>query len=70
VFRQTYEVITIPETSHVWITEARNVLANYDISYVLNKPTGSVEKCDQLLTEAGFRDIYILEEKESRVILR
>ncbi|MDX1812673.1 MAG: hypothetical protein R3240_12030, partial [Gammaproteobacteria bacterium] len=35
VFRHRYstcEENTIPETSHVWVTEARNVLANYDIS--------------------------------------
>jgi hypothetical protein len=54
----------LPETSYVWVSEVRNVLANYGISYVLNKPTGSVEKCDQLLTEAGFRKINIREEKE------
>jgi hypothetical protein len=35
VFRHRYstcEENTMPETSHVWVTEARNVLANYDIS--------------------------------------
>jgi ubiquinone/menaquinone biosynthesis C-methylase UbiE len=58
----------LPETSHVWVSEARNVLANYGISYVLNKPTGSVEKCEKLLTEAGFSDITIREEKEGRFI--
>jgi len=58
----------LPETSYVWVSEVRNVLANYGISYILNKPTGSIEKCDQLLTEAGFRNINTREEKHGHFI--
>ncbi|WP_455221019.1 class I SAM-dependent methyltransferase [Kaarinaea lacus] len=58
----------LPETSYVWVSEVRKVLANYGISYILNKPTGSIEKCDQLLTEAGFRNINIREEKHGHFI--
>lgn len=52
----------LPETSYVWVSVARNVLAKYGFSYVLNTPTGTLEKSRQLLIEAGFNEIDIREE--------
>ncbi len=53
----------IPETSYFWVSVARSVLEHYGHLYLLNKPTGTIEKCRQLLMEAGFKDIEIREEK-------
>lgn len=52
----------LPETSYVWVSVARNVLAKYGFPYVLNTPTGTIEKSRQLLIEAGFNEIDIREE--------
>jgi ubiquinone/menaquinone biosynthesis C-methylase UbiE len=49
----------LPETSYFWVSVARDVLANYGFPYLLNTPTGSIEKTRQLLSEAGFSDIDI-----------
>ena len=52
----------LPDTSYVWVSVARRVLADYGISYVLNTPTGTIDKCRQLLVDAGFKAIDIREE--------
>lgn len=52
----------LPETSYFWVSVARNVLAKYGFPYVLNTPTGTIEKSRKLLTEAGFAKIDIREE--------
>lgn len=49
----------LPETSFFWVSIARNVLARYGFPYNLNTPTGSLEKTETLLTDAGFSDIDI-----------
>lgn len=49
----------LPETSYFWVSVARDVLANHGFRYLLNTPTGSIEKTRQLLSEAGFGDIDI-----------
>ncbi len=38
---------------------AQSVLEKFGVSYLMNKPTGSVEKCEKLLTQAGYRNIDI-----------
>jgi ubiquinone/menaquinone biosynthesis C-methylase UbiE len=53
----------LPETSYVWVSVTREVLANYGISYILNTPTGTLDKCRQLLVDSGFRKFDIREEK-------
>lgn len=53
----------LPESSYVWVSVAREVLANYGFTYLLNTPTGTAEKSRQLLIEAGFKDVNIHEEK-------
>jgi ubiquinone/menaquinone biosynthesis C-methylase UbiE len=53
----------LPETSYVWVSVARRVLKDYGISYELNTPTGTMDKCRQLLKEAGFTKTDIREEK-------
>ena len=58
----------LPDTSYVWVSVARRVLENYGISYTLNKPTGTIDKCRRLLAEAGFSHIDIREEKIGRFI--
>jgi ubiquinone/menaquinone biosynthesis C-methylase UbiE len=52
----------LPETSYVWVSVARDVLARHGIPYVLNTPTGTIDKSRQLLIGAGFDDIDIWEE--------
>jgi ubiquinone/menaquinone biosynthesis C-methylase UbiE len=52
----------LPETSYFWVSVARDVLANYGFPYLLNTPTGSIEKTRQLLSKAGFGDIDIREQ--------
>ena len=58
----------LPETSYVWVSVARRVLENYGILYVLNTPTGTMEKCRQLLVEAGFKKIDIREDKLGKYV--
>ena len=58
----------IPDTSYVYVSEAQRVLDNYGITYVLNKPTGTKDKCLALLLEAGFKNIDIREEKNGYFI--
>ena len=58
----------LPETSYFWVSVARDVLANYGFSYLLNTPTGTIEKCRKLLIEAGFKQIDIREEKTGHYI--
>ena len=38
---------------------AQKVLVKYGISFLMNKPTGSVEKCHRLFEQAGFKNIEI-----------
>ncbi|HEY5603389.1 MAG TPA: methyltransferase domain-containing protein [Gammaproteobacteria bacterium] len=58
----------LPDTCCVWVTVARQVLANYGISYVLNEPTGTMDKCRQLLVDSGFKNIDIREENVGKFI--
>ena len=51
-----------PETSYLWVSVARDVLASHGFPYLLNTPTGTIEKTHQLLSKAGFRDIDIREQ--------
>jgi len=52
----------ISETSYFWVSVARSVLEQYGFPYVLNTPTGTIEKGRHLLMEAGFRKVDIREE--------
>ena len=52
----------LPETSYFWVSIARDVLAKYGFPYLLNTPTGTIEKSRQLLTDAGFKNIDIREQ--------
>ncbi|WP_083776751.1 class I SAM-dependent methyltransferase [Acaryochloris marina] len=45
------------ETAFIAGVVAQRVLERQGISVLLNKPTGTVEKCHRLLTQAGFVDI-------------
>jgi len=54
----------LPETSYFWVSVARSVLESHGFSYLLNTPTGSVEKTRQLLSEAGFNRIDIHEQSD------
>ncbi len=49
----------LPETSYFWVSVVREVLAKHGFPYLLNTPTGSIEKTRQLLVDAGFADIDI-----------
>jgi ubiquinone/menaquinone biosynthesis C-methylase UbiE len=52
------------ETSFFWVSVARKVVEKYGFQYLLNTPTGTVEKSRHLLMKAGFKKVDIL-EKES-----
>lgn len=58
----------LPDTSYVWVSVARQVLAKYGISYILNCPTGSINRCRRLLAEAGYQNIDIREEQHGYYI--
>ena len=58
----------LPDTSYVYVREARRVLEDFGITYVLNTPTGTEIKCRKLLMEAGFHRIRIREEKHGHYI--
>jgi len=38
---------------------AQSVLTQYGVNYLMNKPTGTVEKCQALLEQAGYRKLEI-----------
>jgi ubiquinone/menaquinone biosynthesis C-methylase UbiE len=52
----------LPETSHFWVSIARDVLANYGFPYLLNTATATIEKSRQLLIDAGFKKIDIRDQ--------
>lgn len=58
----------LPESSYFWVAEAREVLANYGLSYRLNSSTGTAEKTRALLDAAGFSEIDIRLEKAGHYI--
>lgn len=58
----------LPDTSYVWVSVARQVLAQYGVTYVLNCPTGSIDRCRRLLAEAGYQNIDIREEQHGYYI--
>jgi ubiquinone/menaquinone biosynthesis C-methylase UbiE len=47
---------------------AQKVLSRYGVSYQMNKPTGSVEKCHKLLEQAGFRNIEVIVDRNGTYI--
>jgi ubiquinone/menaquinone biosynthesis C-methylase UbiE len=47
---------------------AQSVLSKYGVSYLMNKPTGSVEKCQELLEQAGFRNVAVKVDADGRYI--
>jgi len=53
----------LPESSYFWVSIAREVLAKYGFPYLLNTPTGSLEKTRQLLSDAGFKQVDIREQQ-------
>jgi len=53
----------LPETSYFWVSIARNVLSKHGSAYLLNTPTGTIEKPRGLLNEAGSNKVVIQREK-------
>jgi ubiquinone/menaquinone biosynthesis C-methylase UbiE len=49
----------ISENSYFWVSEARSVLEKHGFQYLLNTPTGTIEKSHHLLTKAGFNKVDI-----------
>lgn len=47
---------------------AQKVLRKYGVSYLMSKPTGSVEKCRRLLERAGYRNIEIVVDRDGEYI--
>jgi SAM-dependent methyltransferase len=47
---------------------AQSVLEKYNVSYLMNKPTGSVDKCQKLLKQAGYRNIDVMVDSDGGYI--
>ena len=47
---------------------AQSVLSNYGVAYLMNQPTGTAEKCQTLLEEAGYANIDIVVDASSTYI--
>ena len=56
------------ENAFVTGVVAQSVLARYGVSYLMNKPTGSVEKCQELLKQSGFRNIAVIVDADGDFI--
>ncbi len=56
------------ENAFVAGTVAQSVLSNYGISYLMNQPTGTPEKCRALLQGAGYKNIEVIAVEEGRYI--
>ncbi len=56
------------DTAFVGGVVAQRVLEKYGISLLFSKPTGTVEKCHNLLTQAGFVEIDIKTEQDGGYI--
>lgn len=56
------------ETAFVGGVVAQKVAEKYGISYAMSKPTGTIEKCHDLLTAAGFEAIEIKPEQDGGYI--
>lgn len=52
------------ESAFVTGVVAQKVLLKHGVSYLMSKPTGSVEKCRHLLGQAGFRNIEIVVDED------
>ena len=47
---------------------AQSVLEKYGVSYLMSKPTGSVDKCQKLLKQAGYRNIDVKIDSDGNYI--
>lgn len=56
------------ETAFVGGVVTQKVAEKYGISYAMSKPTGTIEKCYDLLTAAGFEAIEIKSEQDGGYI--
>lgn len=56
------------DTAFVGGVVAQTVLERYGVSLQLSQPTGTVEKCDDLLKQAGFEEIDIQTEADGNYI--
>ncbi|NET24407.1 class I SAM-dependent methyltransferase [Okeania sp. SIO1I7] len=56
------------ETAFVGGVITQNILKKYGISYLMSQPTGTVEKCKNLLQKASFELIEIKVEKDGNYI--
>ena len=56
------------ETAFVGGVVAQKVAEKYGISYAMSKPTGTIEKCHDLLAAAGFKVIEIKPEQDGGYI--
>ncbi len=56
------------ETAFITGVVAQKVLKKYGVSLLLNKPTGTAEKCHNLLQRAGFDEINIKTETDGSYI--
>ena len=56
------------ETAFIGGVVLQKVVANYGIDYLMSKPTGTIEKCQNLFTEAGLKNIEIKVEQTGSYI--
>jgi len=56
------------EAAFVTGVVAQSVLLKYGASYLMSKPTGTVEKCQKLLEESGFTNVEVKVDKDGAYI--
>lgn len=47
---------------------AQTVLLKFGVNYLMSKPTGTVEKCQHLLTRAGFKNVAVEVDRDGAFI--
>ena len=57
-----------PDNSFVWGASRRRALKKYGIDFTIHQATGTVQKCEQMLSLAGFENIQVHEVKDGHYI--
>ena len=57
-----------PETAYVFGYIAQKVLSKYGINYLAHSPTGTQEKCRELLTNSGYENIKIIKIEDGHYL--
>jgi ubiquinone/menaquinone biosynthesis C-methylase UbiE len=64
----TIGIHAFADTAFIGGTIAQKVVQRYGVSFLMSKPTGTVEKCQELLQRSGFESIKVDVEKDGSYI--